>query len=378
MTAPRRLLTVSHSYVVALNRRLADEMARAGRGRWEVTAVSPRFVRGDLRPVPLEPLPGEACRLEAVRVYGSRSPHLMAYGRRLKEVLRGGWDLVHSWEEPYVVAGFQVARWTPPRVPLVFWTAQNLSKRYPPPFAWFERYCVRRCAGWLACGQTTADAAARRGYSSKPHRVMPLGVDLSAFRPDRAAGDAVRRALGWDAGGPPVVGYLGRFVPEKGLPLLVRALDAVTTPWRALLVGGGPLEAQLRAWAARHADRVRVVTGVPHDKVPAYLGAMDVLAAPSQTTPRWREQFGRMLVEAFACGVPVVGSDSGEIPHVVADAGLILPERDEAAWSRGLAELLENPARRAELAGRGRGHAHQFAWPVVARRHLEFFESVLG
>jgi glycosyltransferase involved in cell wall biosynthesis len=105
---------------------------------------------------------------------------------------------------------------------------------------------------------------------------------------------------------------------------------------------------------------------------------MDVLAAPSQTTPRWREQFGRMLVEAFACGVPVVGSDSGEVPFVIADAGLVLPEHDEAAWSRGLAELLDNPARRAELAERGRGHAQQFAWPAVARKHLEFFESVLG
>jgi glycosyltransferase involved in cell wall biosynthesis len=158
----------------------------------------------------------------------------------------------------------------------------------------------------------------------------------------------------------------------------MRALDAITRPWRVLCVGGGPMESELRSWATRHADRVRVVTGVPHDKVPAYLNAMDLLAAPSQTTPRWREQFGRMLVEAFACGVPVVGSDSGEIPHVIADAGRILPEQDEAAWSRGLAELLDNFARRTELAERGRERAQQFAWPVIARKHLEFFESVLS
>ena len=376
MTARRRLLSVGHSYVVALNRRLADEMAQVGAGRWEVTAVAPRFMHGDLRPIPLEPLPGEAARLEPVGVYGSRRPHLMAYGRRLRGLFRGGWDLVHCWEEPYVLSGFQVAWWTPPAVPFVFWTAQNLSKRYPPPFSWFERYCLCRAIGWLACGQTTVDALAPRGYAAKPHRVMPLGVDLDVFRPDPAAGAAVRAALGW-AAGPPVVGYLGRFVPEKGVSLLTQALDQVDRLWRALFVGGGPLEADLWAWAARHGDRVRVCTGVPHDQVPALLNAMDVLAAPSRTTPHWREQFGRMLVEAFACGVPVVGSDSGEIPHVIEDAGAIVPEADEAEWAAALAALLESPARRAELADRGLERARQFSWPVVARRHLEFFDELL-
>src|SRR5207248_1440776 len=83
------------------------------------------------------------------------------------------------------------------------------------------------------------------------------------------AGAAVRADLGWAAPGPPVVGYLGRFVPEKGVRLLADVLGGLATPWRALVVGGGPLEAELRAWADRFPDRVRVVTGVPHDRVPA-------------------------------------------------------------------------------------------------------------
>jgi glycosyltransferase involved in cell wall biosynthesis len=112
--------------------------------------------------------------------------------------------------------------------------------------------------------------------------------------------------------------------------------------------------------------------------VPRYLNAMDVLCAPSCTTPRWREQFGRMLVEAFACGVPVIGSDSGEIPHVLGDAGLVAREGDEAAWGRALAGLLESPARRGELAVRGMERARaRFAWPVVARQHLDFFERLV-
>lgn len=231
----------------------------------------------------------------------------------------------------------------------------------------------------MACGQSVVETMLPRGYGARPYRVMPLGVDLDHFRPDAAAGEAVRRALGWATDGPPVVGYLGRLVPEKGLPLLLRVLDGLRTPWRALVVGTGPLENEVRRWAARHGERVRLCTGVRHAEVARHISAMDVLCAPSQTTPRWREQFGRMIVEAFACGVPVVGSDSGEIPHVLSGAGLMVGEADEAAWGEALASLLESPGRRAELAAAGLERARVcYAWPVIARRHLDFFEEVLA
>ncbi|MFY2564147.1 glycosyltransferase family 4 protein [Corallococcus terminator] len=380
MQRPRRLVTVSHSYVVTLNRRLANEMARAGGDAWEVTAVAPRFFHGDLGPLSLKPAPDERARLSSVRVFLSRSPHAFVYGPELRACLTGGVDLVHAWEEPYVLGGLEVALLTPRSVPFVFSTFQNLPKRYPPPFAQAERYVVGRASGWVAGGETGKDVLlGRPGYAARPTRIIPMGVDVELFRPDRASGEAVRRELGWEGSGPPVIGYLGRFVTEKGVLLLKEALERLETPWRALFVGGGPLEGDLRAWAARQGDRVRVLTGVPHDGVPRVLNAMEVLCAPSQTMPRWKEQFGRMLSEGFACGVPVLGSDSGEIPYTVGDAGLVLPEADAAAWTRALADLLESPARRQELATRGRERAvTRFSWPVVARAHLDFFEEVLA
>lgn len=380
MRRARRLVSISHSYVVTLNRRLANEMARVGAGRWEVTAVAPRFFHGDLSSIELQREPDEASRVEEVRALFSRSAHVFVYGPELRERLTRGADLVHSWEEPYVFAGAEVALLTPRRVPLVFSTAQNLFKRYPPPFAWLERLVVARSAGWVAFGETVRqNLLARPGYAQRPSRYIPMGVDVELFQPDRAAGADFLRELGWEARGAPVVGYLGRFVPEKGVELLRKVLERLTTPWRALFVGGGPLEASLRAWGERQGDRVRVVTGVPHARVPRALNAMEVLCAPSQTTPRWKEQFGRMLAEGFACGVPVMTSDSGEIPHTAGDAGQVLPEADVEAWTAALAELLESPERRRELSARGRERAvTRFAWPVVAREHLDFFESVLG
>jgi glycosyltransferase involved in cell wall biosynthesis len=377
VSRPLRLLTLGHSYVVGTNRALARAMAEAGAGEWEVTSAAPASFPGDLGPIRLQPFPGE--RVEPLAVRGSRRIHTMTYGRSLRALLRRGWDVVHCWEEPFILAGAQVAGWTPPDAKLVFATFQNLPKRYPPPFRWTERFAMGRADGWIAFGRTVEDALrGRPGYATRPRRVIAPGVDMGLFRPDRAAGAGPRAALGWADAGPPVAGYLGRFVPEKGLDTLMRALDAAAEPWRALFVGGGPLEGALRTWAAGHGDRVRIVTGVGHGDVPRHLNAMDLLCAPSRTTPRWREQLGRMLTEAMACGVPVVGSDSGEIPHVVGGAGLVAAEDDARAWSAAIDALLAAPARRAELASRGLARTEaEFALGVVARRHLDFFRALV-
>ncbi|QDE66469.1 glycosyl transferase family 1 [Myxococcus xanthus] len=379
MKQSRRLITLSHSYVVGLNRRLANEMVRVGAGEWDVTAVAPRFFHGDLSPLALQLEADEPARTEGVRAYFSRSLHTFLYGPEARAHLARGADLVHVWEEPYVLAGLELALLTPRRVPLVFSTAQNLSKRYPPPFAQAERFVVQRASGWVAWGETVRDnLLTRPGYAERPARAIPMGVDADLFQPDSAAGESLRRELGWETSGPPVVGFLGRFVPEKGVSLLMDALDALDTPWRALFVGGGPMEGALRDWAARHTHSVRVLTGVPHSGVPRALNAMDMLCAPSQTTRQWREQFGRMLAEGFACGVPVLGSDSGEVPRTMGDAGIVLPETSVSAWTQAIANLLESPQRREELATRGRERAvTRFSWPVVAKAHLDFFTEVL-
>jgi glycosyltransferase involved in cell wall biosynthesis len=382
MKRPRRLLSLGHSYVVAANRRLAHEMSRVGNGAWEVTAAAPEYFHGgnDLRPNYLESLAGEPCPLVAVAAHLTSRVHIFAYGRHLQTLLRSSWDLVHCWEEPYILAGAQVAWWLPRGTSLVYFTCQNNSKRYPPPFNWLERYSMGRASGWIGCGTTVVQAlSSRRAYGNLPVRFIPLGVDLHAFRADPAASSVVRRELGWKVDGPPVVGYLGRFTVEKGIKLLTGVLDGLATPWRALFVGEGKMEEYLRRWGSGHGDRVRVCTGVRHAQVSRYLNAMNILCAPSQTTPRWREQFGRMLIEGFACGVPVVGSDSGEIPHVIGDAGLVVEETDAAGWHTALGCLLDNPERRSELGARGHERAHaRYAWPVVARQYLDFFEEVLG
>ena len=109
-----KILMIGHSYAVTLNRRLCREVARAGGDEVTVTVAAPAWYPGDLRPLVLEQLGGEPYALEAIAVRFARVPHLFFYGGRLRSLLAGAWDVVHAWEEPYIVAGWQIARGTQP------------------------------------------------------------------------------------------------------------------------------------------------------------------------------------------------------------------------------------------------------------------------
>ena len=225
-----------------MNRRLADSLAREGGNRWEVTAVAPNWLPGDLRPVPFEPAPEEANRTERVNVYLGGQAQLMHFGRRLKAIIQSRpWDLIHAWQEPYVFAGAQIG-WYAGRQPVVYYTFQNLAKRYPPPFNWLENWTINRSAGWIAAGRSVEQTLLpRSGYARKPHTVISLGIDAEVFRPDPQARKAIRDRLGL-ADGPPVIGFLGRFVPEKGLALLQNVLDQLKPP------------GELCSWAPGHSS----------------------------------------------------------------------------------------------------------------------------
>ena len=114
-----------------------------------------------------------------------------------------------------------------------------------------------------------------------------------------------------------MVGYVGRLVEEKGLADAVDALLRCPPAVRLVLVGAGPYQSALQARIARLQllDRVVFLAKRPLEQLPPLMNALDVLLLPSRTTSRWKEQFGRVIIEAHACGIPVIGSDSGAIPE---------------------------------------------------------------
>ena len=150
--------------------------------------------------------------------------------------------------------------------------------------------------------------------------------------------------------------------------------------WRLHVAGDGPELPALRRLAAELGIAARVHFDGPlaSDQVPAYLRNLDVLVLTSRTLPNWKEQFGRVLVEAMACGVPVLGSRSGEIPHVIGDAGLIVPEEDIDAIRNGLLQLMQDDTLRSELARRGRQRVlEHFTQAQIAAETVDVYRTML-
>jgi glycosyltransferase involved in cell wall biosynthesis len=126
-------------------------------------------------------------------------------------------------------------------------------------------------------------------------------------------------------------------------------------------------------------SRIRWIRQVESLQVPDYVNLLDVLVLPSRTTSRWKEQFGRVLIEAMACEKPPVGSSSGEIPNVIGDAGLIFPEGDVQALTERLRCLFENTDLRAELGIKGRARVMQnFTDRCIAEETLKLYTQVLS
>jgi len=376
MKRPLRILTIGHSYCVAMNRGIVREVARDS--NFEITVAAPKFFYGDLRPITIEPEPaGSPLKVVGLATTLSRYIHVFRYdGSALRELLRSGdFDVVHAWEEPYIAAGFQIARaLRNGTARFCFRTAQSYVKRYPPPFGYFERTVLARAQGWIAGASLVYKAMLDRGYPRETGRVLNLAVDVGKFHPlPRDARAEVQHELALPN---PVIGFVGRLTKAKGLDVLMQAMDELgsSREWGLLLLGSGEYQQKIEHWAKDRgwSDRVRILL-VNHNDVPRYFGSMDILVAPSQTMKNWREQFGRMIIEAFACGVPVIGSDSGEIPYVIGEAGIVVSESDSNALAQAIDQLLRSATEREELRKRGLARAQQYSTTRIAEQYREYY-----
>jgi glycosyltransferase involved in cell wall biosynthesis len=283
-------------------------------------------------------------RVEPIWLNGSY--HLFVWprlGRALREIRP---DLVHIDEEPYNLATAH-GTWHARRVGArsLFFAWQNLLRPYPPPFNWFERNVYAHSALAIAGSQDALNVLRAKGYCG-PGAVIPqFGVDPSLFSPASSA-----------PSGTPVIGFIARLVEEKGIFVLLDALHHLRGDWRLHVVGTGPAESMARERAndLGIGNRVTWENGVPSMEVPSRLQSFTVLVQPSLTRQHWKEQFGRTVMEAMACGVPVIGSDSAEIPNVLGGAGVVVAEGDADALRDAIAHVLEDADLRCELARRGR------------------------
>jgi glycosyltransferase involved in cell wall biosynthesis len=186
--------------------------------------------------------------------------------------------------------------------------------------------------------------------------VAPLGFDRELFFIDAQRRAATRKALGLVD---PVVAYFGRMTRLKGVQNLVAALGQIMDlPWH-FLIDEFEHDVATNSWLDQAIDeagiRARTITfKASHNEIADYMRAADIVAMPSIM----KEQYGRVAPEAMACGCTVIVSNSGALPELVGDAGIIVPPGDIAALSESIRSLLANPDRRAALVARGYARAH--------------------
>ena len=285
-------------------------------------------------------------------------------------------DIVHAEVEPWSLAALQLVR-AAAGARVVLFTWENLEGPRRLVSRVVERFVLRRVAHVIAGNEGARARMVRRGVPPARITVLPqLGLDPARY----ASGDAARaRAAGAPRSvGPPVVGFIGRIVPEKGVDVLVDALADFDA--RLLVVGDGiaraALEARTAGWPA---GKAFFAGGVADTAVPDYLACMDALVLPSRTTASWAEQFGHVLVEAMAAGVPVIGSSSGAIPEVIGEAGLVFPEGDAGALRVQLGTLFDDPALRKRLVTLGRARVERlYTNERIARAQRDIYRQILG
>ena len=269
----------------------------------------------------------------------------------------------------------------------LFFTWQNLVRRFPPPFDHFERASFHRASHAIAGNPTAADVLRTKGYRGLVTVIPQFGVDPSIFSPRPAdAHTPTQNGASSPSGARPssfTIGYAGRLVPEKGLDVLLAACTALppALDWTLHLLGDGPERGRL-ADTPRELGidgQVRFLGRVPSTQAAQFYRTLDVLVLPSLSRPNWVEQFGRVLTEAMACGVPVAGSRSGEIPWVIGDAGRVFPEGDAGALAHILAELAGDPAQRSTLAVAGRRRVlARFTQAQVAAETAAVYRAMMG
>lgn len=365
-----RVAIISKTFVADVYQRQLEWIAR--QPGVELTLITPtEWHSDDGRVLPFVPRHVEGYTVVPLPILFNGQYHFYVY-RGLSQVLqRIRPDIVHIDEEPYNPAGGQAQR-IADRIGArtIFVVLQNILRHYPFPYSALEQYDYRHTAYIIAVNAPSGDVVRQKGYRGPLSTFSVYGIDPDMYPPRQ---QRERETF--------VIGYVGRLVLYKGLGVLIEALSGLPENCQLRLLGSGPDEEELRRIAAERgvAERVVFAGAVSSSEVPREIGEMDVVVLPSLSRPNWKEQFGRVLIEAMACEVPVVGSDSGEIPYVIGDAGLVTPEGDMEALRAALLRLATQPDVRETLAHKGRERvlAH-YTQEQVARKIVSVYHEALA
>ena len=291
------------------------------------------------------------------------------YYPKLKQKLRDFKpDVIDIWEEPWGLVCAH-ACWLRNRVlpsaKILVETEANINRTHPVPFTNFRNFSMRNAQQFVARQSEGVKVLRARGYNG-PVEVVGNAVDDEIFVPMERT--VCKRSLGLNGF---VAGYVGRLVEDKGLMDIVEALEKCDRNISFVFVGSGPYQSTLesRVVECGLSERVRFISPRSMTALPEVMNGIDVLLLVSRTTATWKEQFGRVIIEAHSCGTPVIGSDSGAIPEVIDKGGIVVGERQPSAIANELNRLMADPNLARRLGQEGRRQVKErYTWKRVAER----------
>jgi glycosyltransferase involved in cell wall biosynthesis len=367
---PLRVVRIYHSAVVDAFRDRDRGLRRLG---VEETLIAPHRWNEGGRKVDLQTTDTDRAWTYRARTLGSH-PYRFVYDpvvicRTLRAVDP---DVLDIHEEPASLATFEallVRALLRQESKVTLYSAQNITKRYPPPFRWIERWALGVAATVYCCNAEAATVLRSKGFTGKAP-VIGLGVDTDRFTPA-----SQRRSRH-----PFLIGYVGRLEEHKGVQVLLEAMVRLPSRTELLIAGSGPHEESLRTQIQRLGitERVRFVGFVAHDRLPDLYREFDLVVVPSLPTAGWREQFGRVAVEAMASGVPVVASADGSLPEVIGTGGVLVPPGDVTALADAVAAFVDDADRSSTYAVMARQRSLEFSWDRIARQHYDAYLEAVG
>ena len=370
-----RVLFVSHTYVVGVNQGKLDAIAATGTvevgllapGKWKAIEWNQMF---DLE----KPYPRLQLYPARVLFPGRVGAYLYAPWAIAHALTDFRPDLVQIEQEVFSLSALEIALWA--RLtgkPLVLFCWENRDRHL---LFWrrLSRQFVMDTVQLLIAGNHEAVNVLHRWGYAGPIEVMPqIGVDRTLFTPRlrKHQNDRFR------------IGFVGRLVYQKGIDVLLAATGRLREQghhfW-IVLCGTGSDEEAMRHEAQKQgvADFVIWRGAVSHAQVPEEMSKFDVLVLPSRTMPEWKEQFGHVLIEAMAMGIPTIGSTCGEIPNVIGRPDLVFPEGDVEGLAAILERMICDPAWREEVGQYGLTRVYQhYTHERIAERLIGLWRRIL-
>ncbi len=392
-----KILVVSHTYIVDLNCEKLRSLVHLDPSV-EVTVVVPKYwIPGGVQNKTIESQAKHEGRFRVLPIYNfhDHNQGLLSFGMELATLVKDFQpDIIQVEQGAKSLAYAELISLNSMlglKAKNVFFTWWNLPYDNKFPVSLLERFNLKNTHGLIAGNQDGVDILKDHGYTGPSCIIPQLGVDERLFKPSPQPKLAAYHDI---KEGEFVVGFVGRFVPEKGLMTLFEAISHLKTtlkeekPFKLLMVGRGPFKPILQKMAVglEIEENVMWIDSVSHKQVPDYINLMDTLVLPSMTSydfetmtaVGWKEQFGHVLIEAMACQVAVIGSDCGEIPNVIKADGLVFPETEPIDLAEQIQLLMNDPQKRQTLAERGRIRAvSEYTNKALAKQQLEFYETLL-